>query len=141
VPDLPHIRIYLDSNVFFSAAYQERNRFLQFWQLHKVTPVVSPFAMEESRRHAVRPGHAARLDALLAKTGVISDADVRYVSAEIVLAAKDRPILAAAIGASVEFLVTGDKRHFSHLYKMVVGGVYIASPTSLLDTLKDRLMM
>jgi predicted nucleic acid-binding protein len=52
---------------------------------------------------------------------------------------KDRPILAAAISASLDYLVTGDKHHFAHLYGMAISGVQIINPTDFLSLHEDRL--
>jgi predicted nucleic acid-binding protein len=55
------------------------------------------------------------------------------------LVEKDRPILAAAIAASVDYLITGDKSHFGHLYGTRVSGVYVISPADFLGQYEDRL--
>ncbi len=142
MPDLlPSIRIYVDSNVLFSASYSDRNRLLQFWHLRNVSLVVSSIAITESIHHARRPDHAARLQTLLSSAEVVSNPDARRLPKEVILAAKDRPILTAAIAAKVNFLVTGDKNHFRHLYGTTVGGVYISAPTDLLSRLKDRIIL
>jgi uncharacterized protein len=44
---------------------------------------------------------------------------------------KDRPVLASAIAAGVDFLVTGDRRHFGALYGKIVGGVQVIRPRDL----------
>jgi len=140
VPEFERIRAYLDANVLFSASYSERNRFLQFWRMENVTPVTSSYAIGEVRGHLIRPGHAARLDALLCNTEIVSDVDLRFVPSHIQMVEKDKPILAAAIGASIDYLVTGDRNHFSHLYNKVVAHVYVISPTEFLDRYFDRLI-
>ena len=46
---------------------------------------------------------------------------------------KDRPILATAILQGCDYLVTGDKRDFGHLFGQVVGGVEIVTPLMMED--------
>ena len=83
--------------------------------------------------------HRRRFERLLAQTHFVSDGDVRCIPADIVLVAKDRPILAAAISASVDYLVTGDRNHFGALYNGRVCGVWVVSPADFLAAHKDRL--
>jgi predicted nucleic acid-binding protein len=137
---LAPITVYLDSNVLFSASYDSISPFLKFWKLENVTPVTSPFAITEVIRHLERPAHSVRFDKLIARTRLVSDADSAFVPLSIRLAEKDRPILAAAIAASVDYLITGDKKHFSHLYFHKVSHVYIINPADFLDLHADRLL-
>jgi len=140
VPELRPLAVYLDSNVLFSASINEQSRFLDFWRLDGVEPVISPYVIGEVTRNLRVPGHATRLEKLLERTRYVSDADIRFVPAHIVLVDKDRPILATAIAASVDYLATGDKNHFGHLYDTTVSGVRIVSPSSFLAEHKDRLL-
>jgi predicted nucleic acid-binding protein len=71
---------------------------------------------------------------------IVSDADVRLIPPNATLAGKDQPILAAAIAGSVEYLATGDKSHFAHLYNKSVLGVRILTPRDFLDLHEDRLI-
>jgi predicted nucleic acid-binding protein len=141
VSDFSLLRIYLDANVLFSAAYSDRNRFLDFWRMHAVIPISSPYAIFEARSHAHRPGHSERLETLLAKTQLVSDVDVRFIPSDIVLVEKDRPILSAAIGAGVDYLVTGDKNDFGHLCARSILGVKVILPTPFLNMTLDRLIL
>jgi len=140
VPEFDPIRAYLDANVLFSASYSERHRFLQFWNMEAVTPVTSPYAVGEVRPHLKRPGHSDRFDVLVQRTEIVYDADVRIIPSHIQMVDKDKPILAAAIGASLDYLVTGDINHFGHLYDTIVAHVYVISPTDFLDRHFDRLV-
>lgn len=140
MPEFESIRIYLDANVLFSASYSEQNRFLQFWQLIGVKPVTSPYAIAEVRGHLVRPGHSDRFDNLLNETDLVSDADLRIIPPSVVMVEKDRPILAAAIHASIDYLVTGDRNHFGHLYNTTISFVYVMSPPEFLNQFAGRLI-
>jgi hypothetical protein len=54
---------------------------------------------------------------------------------------KDRQILASALGASVDCLVTGDRNRFGHLYLSVVGGVFVTDPSDFQVLFRDRLIV
>jgi predicted nucleic acid-binding protein len=139
VPELVPLRVYLDSNVLFSASLSESSRFLDFWRLRDVTPVVSHYVIGEVARNIRFPDHNARLASLLRRTEIVSDADNRMIPADVRLVSKDQPILAAAIAASVDYLATGDKNHFSHLYSRRITGVVVMNPADFLDLYEDRL--
>jgi len=133
------LRVYLDSNVLISASLKESSNFLDFWRLRDVTPVISHYVVEEVLRNVRSPGHDSRLSGLLTRTKMLSDADARTIPSHIRPVSKDQPILAAAIAASVDYLATGDKRHFAHLYGARVCGVLIISPADFLALHEDRL--
>jgi predicted nucleic acid-binding protein len=46
----------------------------------------------------------------------------------ITLPAKDKPILAAAIQAKANYLITGDIRHFGKYFSKTISGVTIYPP-------------
>ncbi len=140
MPDFDPIRAHLDANILFSASHSERNRFLQFWQMEDVTPATSRYAIAEVRPHLKRIGQTGLFDALVARTQLVSDVDLRIIPSQIQLGAKNKPILAAAIGARMDYLVTGDKNHFGHLYNTILLNVYIISPTDFLDRHFERLI-
>jgi predicted nucleic acid-binding protein len=139
VPKFPLLRVYLDSNVIFSASLNEYSAFLDLWRLRDVIPVTSQYVIGEVSRNIRIPAHHLRFESLITQTEIVSDADIRFVPAHVKLVAKDRPILAAAIAASVDYLATGDKNHFGLLYNSTVSGVRIVSPADFLTIHKDRL--
>ena len=139
MPDLVWISVYLDSNVLFSASYTAHNRFLHFCKLTRIIPVTSPYAIAEARSHLERHEQFARFDALRARTEVVADSDVQLIPSRVNIVEKDKPILAAAMAASVDYLVTGDKNHFSHRYGQVVSDVCVLPPAEFLDLFVDRL--
>jgi uncharacterized protein len=139
VPEFPLVRVYLDSNVLLSASFEERSEFHKFWRLRAVTPVTSRYAIDEVSRNVRVPACRLRFEDLITRTEIVSDADVRFVPSHVKLIDKDLPILAAAIAASVDYLVTGDKKHFGMLYGVGVAGVHVARPGNFLLFHKDRL--
>jgi len=139
LPDPVPLRVFLDSNVVFSASRDERSRFLKLWSLRSVRLVVSPYGIGEVIRNVRSPEHSARLSSLLVPMEIVSDSDVRLIPPHIVLVAKDQQILAAAIGASADYLITGDKAHFGHLYGTRLSGVFVITPADFLALYEDRL--
>ena len=138
--ELSQLIIYLDSNVLFSATYIATSPFLNLWRLAGVRPVTSLYAVDEVRRHIVQPAQQLRFDELLNRTGLVSDVDVRLIPSNVKLVSKDEPILAAAIAASVDYLVTGDKTHFAHLYGTRVSHVAVINPADFLFQYEARLL-
>jgi predicted nucleic acid-binding protein len=49
------------------------------------------------------------------------------------LDSKDRPILLAAIHGEADFLLTGDARHFGHLYGKRIEGVMVLRPAQYFE--------
>ena len=139
MPEFPALRVYLDSNVVFSASRDQRSRFLELWRLRDIAVVISQYVVGEVSRNIKSIGHNQRFESLLAQTQFVSDADVQLIPPNVALIAKDQPILAAAIAASVDYLITGDKSHFGHLYRTRVSGVYVIAPADFLDQYEDRL--
>ena len=139
--DLHHLTAYLDSNILFSASLTPSSRLLQLWQLANVSLATSVYAIDEVRKNILKDGHDQRFTGLLTRTQIVSDANLRFIPADVSLAEKDRPILAAAIAASVDFLVTGDKNHFGHLYNSRIAGVVIIPPVDFLDRNAHRVCL
>lgn len=106
--------------------------------MKNIYPVTSAYAIVETRRNLL-PFQIVRFDELLAQTEIFSDPEVCVLPPEISIVEKDKPILAAAIHAGVDFLITGDKRHFGRLYQQTVEGVRIISPADFLDSNNYRL--
>ncbi len=136
--DLRPLAIFLDSNVVISACLNERSYFLRFWGLTGVEPVLSRYAIHEIERNLRVPAHTDTLKTLLTRTRIVSEADDRFIPSYIRLAEKDRPILAAAIAASLDYVITGDKHHFAHLYGTAVSGVHILNPADFLALHEPR---
>ena len=134
------LTVFLDANVLFSASYDAISPFRRFWEMANVTPVTSLYAVTEVTRHIKLPAHGLRFDELIARTGLVSDANPAFVPQAIRLVEKDRPILAAAIAVSVDYLVTGDKNHFSHQYLQRISRVYVINPADFLDMHEERFL-
>jgi len=134
------VRVFLDANILFSAAKSDGavrdllRRLLRGG--HELC--ADAYVVEEARRNLLRKGDGAVavLDELLSLVSVAPyQRHVLPASVAEQLDAKDRPVLAAAVGVACEVLVTGDRTHFGALYGHVLLGVRIESPRSLAERL------
>ena len=129
-------RVFLDANVLFSAAYHSSSRFSEFWSLPDLELVTSHLAYEEARRNLLyhRPKAISHLNTLMESVSIQSETDcLPYLPEGIDLAEKDIHILAGAIHAVCTHLVTGDNRHFGHLFGCTIKGVTVMMPVEYLD--------
>jgi predicted nucleic acid-binding protein len=121
------IRVFADSNVVFSAARNVRSDLQNLWSLAGVEVVISQFVLSEVSAHSVHPDQRASLWRPVCRSHLVPDAPDMELSDVVNLPSKDRPILQAAIAAKADILVTGDRRHFGHLFGKTVSGVQIDS--------------
>jgi uncharacterized protein len=120
-------RIFLDANVLFSAAYMELSGLARLWTLDDVELLSSAYAIEEARRNlaVVRREALPRLERLAASVSTVDAPQTLKLPGNIRLESKDQPILLAAIHGKAEYLLTGDARHFEHLYGKRIKGVLV----------------
>mgnify|MGYP001059028259 CR=1 FL=1 len=136
------MRVFLDANVLFSAAYRESGIARRFFTLARAEAcelVSSGFAIEEARRNirAKHPEREADLDSLLAGLTVCREAThatLEWASSQN-LPPKDAPILAAAADARCTLLVTGDRRDFGRLFGRRLRGTVVLMPVEALELL------
>lgn len=125
------MRIFLDANVLFSAAASESGigRLVEL-VIAEHAAVTSDFAMEEARRNVElkRPQWDAGLCQLLPQLDIVPSV---LFALPVELEEKDRPILCTAIRAGCDLLVTGDRKHFGHLYDQTIEGVTVVSVLEL----------
>lgn len=138
------MRLFLDANVLFSAAHRETNSVRIFFVLAGAGVcdlVSSAYAVEEARRNILRkyPERASDLLALTATLSLCGEANRPTLAwaAQHGLPAKDVPILAAAVQAQADILVTGDRTDFGHLYRKTLRGVRILPPVAALETVLE----
>ncbi len=132
-------RVFLDANVLFSAAYRPHSRLRELWSSAGAELVTSELALEEAHRNlAIAAPHAlAVLDELCAQVAVAPGlVSLPAAASDSGLPNKDEPILAAAIAAGCTHLLTGDLRHFGHLYGRAVHGVLVQTPAQYLRSRK-----
>lgn len=128
------MRVFLDANILFSACLRERSRQYAFFALARsghCRLATSAYALDEVRRNLARKASSRLLvlDVLtrLVELSAAPPDDVVSRMAQYGLPAKDAPILAAAIVARADLLVTGDRRHFGPLFGRRIEQVRVLS--------------
>lgn len=133
------MKVFLDANILFSAADERAqvHRFVRYLA-DKGVAVSSDYALAEAARNILlkRPRCAAGLRQLAARITIVQSCDAPV---PVPIAAKDRPILATAIRAQCDYLVTGDQRDFGHLFGHSVGPTRIVTVLMLREVLRDLL--
>lgn len=126
------MRLFLDANILFSAAYADNSTAGRLFGLQAsglCTLVTSNYAFDEARRNIAvkRSSQSASLEAFVSQLQMVSEPAPERITAAIQhgLPAKDAPVLAAAIAAMVDALITSDRAHFGHLYDQAVEGVRV----------------
>ena len=126
------MKLFLDANVLFSAAYSPvgNARLLMAAASERgFTMLVTDHVLGEAGRNLARRAvHAlASLEALESWVHVVPAASMATEAAvrTLGIVLKDAPVLAAAIDCKADMFVTGDVRHFGHLYGPAVRGVRV----------------
>ena len=134
------MKLYLDANVIFSAAHREEGRAQDLVALARgghCDLLTSTHALEEARRNLQlkSSGFERRLMEALVQVTVAVEAPAAVVdwAREQGLPLKDAPILAAAVHANADLLVTGDTRDFGHLLGTTLRGTRVVTPASAID--------
>jgi predicted nucleic acid-binding protein len=139
------VKLFLDANVVFSAAHRNEGRaqdLIALAQAGLCELFTSAHALEEARRNLQlkSSGFEQRLDRALAQIAVVAEAPSGLVDWAQTqgLPRKDAPILAAAVHAKANLLVTGDRHDFGHLFGHALRGTVVQTPAAALDlVLKD----
>ena len=134
------MKLYLDANVIFSAAHREEGRAQDLVALARgghCDLLTSTHALEEARRNLQlkSSGFERRLMQALVQVTVVVEAPAALVdwARDLGLPLKDAPILAAAVHANADLLVTGDTRDFGHLFGTTLRGTRVVTPASAID--------
>ena len=139
------MRVFLDANVLFSAAYRETGSVRAFFLLAGAGAcelVSSAYAVDEARRNirAKHPGRSGDLESLLRRIALCPEP----ASATLAWAAthrlppKDAPILAAAVDARCHLLVTGDRTHFGMLFGRRLRRTVVMLPVDAIELLVGK---
>lgn len=133
------MKIFLDANVLFSAGKVESDLRLLLNLLRDEghSLITSHYAYDEAERNisAKRPQW---LDSFYHFTAGMHMADGYKLDTAISLDEKDRPILASAILEKCDYLLTGDRQDFGHLYNQTISGVTVVNYVTLMTLLKTR---
>jgi uncharacterized protein len=139
------VRLFLDANILFSAAWREDAAARLLWDFSRAGHcelLSSLLAVEEARRNIgrKRPNQNATLESLVAELTLGLEPTGQHLKAaeDHGLPSKDVPILAAAVAQQAEILVTGDRRDFGHLYHHSVAGLTILPLADTVEFLLKR---
>ncbi len=124
-------RLFLDANVLFSAAYRKDAGVRRLWSLPEAELVTSTYTVEEARRNLASAERRSDLEGLLEAVRVsnlLADPAEHPEIEDSGLPEKDLPILRAAVAANATHLITGDRKHFGHLFGKKVAGVLVLRP-------------
>ena len=133
-------RIFVDSNLLFSAALGGlvAEDLRQLRRLPGVGFVTSLYAWGEAERalENFRAGSAVGLVAVRTLVQTVDEPPRGWTCSVELADSDDLPIFGAAVAADSDFLVTGDRRHFGHLFGHQVEGVTIVDLTGLREALQ-----
>lgn len=131
------MRIFFDANVLFSASNDESAiSVLVANALKEHEGVTSDFALEEAKRNVQRkrPEWTDGLKSLRESLQIVPSV---VFDLEDEIEDKDKPILCTAISDKCDLLVTGDKKHFGHLYGKTIDSVLVIPVRGLIDLLSS----
>jgi predicted nucleic acid-binding protein len=113
----------------------ESSGLARLWQLADAELLSSDYAIEEARRNLAldREPALARLDRLSATLTIVKLPQNTKQPLNVQIDSKDRPILLAAIRGKADYLLTGDGRHFGHLYGKRIQGVMVLRPAQYFE--------
>ena len=135
------MRVFLDANILFSASFP-RSLLADFLgELKKHAALLTnAYAQTEAERN-VSAKMPMRLAACQDFAATLELVPVHLFDLDVKLAEKDRPILCGAISAQADYLLTGDKKDFGHLFGRTIRGVKIVSVQLLLaDLIKQGII-
>lgn len=137
-------RVFLDANILFSAAISASGTSRAIFELSGQYPeviglVVTEYAIREALTNLQRKRPGTVSDLLVLLDGLEFAQKPPQVLADRlqdrVPDPKDVPILAGAVWAEADLMVTGNSRHFGKVYGTHVGGCLILPPRDALDLL------
>lgn len=137
------MRIFLDANVLFSAAFSNGaiRRLIHDIRGAAYVVVADRYVIEEALRN-ISVHRSESLEALHAIVTTLEIVPTCYKLPRSVgnpgLPEKYIPVLATATAARCEILMTGDVRHFGSLFGTTLGGTTIRSPVDTARVLFNR---
>ncbi len=135
------IKVSLDSNVLFSIAYtgKENSRSFLIYEIQALGILkvyLSNLACEEALSNIRRKKPEAEdlLNELIAGSKVLEDV-VTHLSTPVLgkLPLNDRIILSTAVYHKMNVFVTGNEKHFKHLYRKKILNTLILKPVDFLN--------
>ena len=132
------LKVFLDSNVVFSAAYSEKERsrsylFFELQNLNIIKIYISNLVKFESIHNIKikKPEKLDFLNELLSKADIIEDVDIYYEFTKT-LPENDRIILSSAIYHNIDFFITGNTKDFLTFYNKKLKNTIILTPKDFL---------
>lgn len=135
------MRVFLDANILFSTSFPSSHLAGFLGELaHHADLLTNAYAMGEARRNiaAKQPKRLAAYEKFALSLEMVP---IGLFELNVELVEKDRPILCGAIAGKADFLLTGDKKDFGHLFGKTIGGVKIVTVQMLLEELIVRRMV
>lgn len=133
------LKVFLDSNVIFSAAYsgREKSRSYLFFELQNLNIIkiyISNLVKFESVHNIKikKPEKLDFLNELLSKADIIEDLDVYYEFTKT-LPENDRIILSSAVYHNIDFFITGNTKDFLTFYNKKLKNTLILTPKDFLE--------
>jgi predicted nucleic acid-binding protein len=127
-PHARRVRLFLDANVLVSAAWKDGSKVARIWQIPYIELITSNFVVTECIRNLPREEQQDRLNRFLLALRVLEFQRMPILENPPPLPEKDQHVLAAAVLARANFLVTGDRKHFGEWYGGSVCGVRVEPP-------------
>jgi len=134
------MKLFLDANVLFTAAYSPKGMARALFDLADAgycSLCTSAFALEEARRNLALKASAKLpgLERILPLLTIVPEPSPEKVTwaQGLPLPMKDAPIMSAAVACAADILVTGDRRDFGHLFGRNFGGLRVLSPREALE--------
>jgi uncharacterized protein len=133
-------KVFLDANVLFSAAYQRSSGLLKLWDFKNVRLITSFYAFEEALRNLDLEEQHQRLKKIMMRVKIVAEAHnpKNIIPPLITLHPKDQPILAAALQAKANYLITGDIQHFGKYFSKDIHGMIICPPASYIKKRRSQ---
>lgn len=132
------MKVFLDANILFSGSQSGSpvRLLLDRLQFHAVL-MAHPGVVEEAKRNlsAKKPEWLGAFESLCAKLEISTRMGA---CPDVGLPAKDQPVLAAAVACASDFLLTGDRLHFGHLFGSTVAGVRVLSVREMAQEMINR---
>lgn len=127
------MKVFLDANVLFSAALPGSLMGLFLETLRKKAGLVSSQAAADEAFRNLERKFASRLPHLQSLVQAITITRLVADLPGVELVEKDRHILGSAVASQCSHLLTGDERHFKHLFGKTVQGVKVVNAAILAE--------
>ena len=135
------IKVFLDANVLFAAAYSQKGGSFEIINLakeNKVKVYTSRLAIKEAEKNLRDKSTDEAIDRFY---NIFNELDINLIQIDSLNAKKkfgeltgekDAPILAAALKSNSDFLITLDRKHLLNIHKKL-GDLKIVTPGTFIE--------